>query len=250
MTDPIAIITGAGSGIGRRTALALWDAGYSVVLAGRRADALDETIAEAGVEGSRALAVPTDVSDPAAVENLFAQTVERFGRLDLLFNNAGMSPGGHPLEEYSFEAWQATLAVNLTGTWLCIQAAFKQMKAQDPQGGRIINNGSLSAQRPRPQSAPYVAAKHAINGLTKVASVEGRAYQICVGQIDIGNAATDMTERMSAGVLQANGERVPEPTMNADNIAQAVVYMASLPLDTNVPFITVMANEMPFWGRG
>lgn len=250
MAERIAIITGAGSGIGRRTAFALWDAGYKVVLAGRRPDALAGTIVESGVDESRALAVPTDVGDPAAVDNLFAQTKERFRRLDLLFNNAGMSPPDQPLEDFSFETWQATLAANLTGTFLCMQAAFKLMKAQTPRGGRIINNGSISAQRPRMNTAPYVAAKHGITGLTKSGALEGRAYNICVGQIDIGNAATVMGERRREGTLQADRVSRPEPMMHADNIAQAVVYMASLPLDTNVPFVTVMANQMPFWGRG
>lgn len=245
----VAIITGGGSGIGKRTALALLAEGYAVGLAGRRQEKLEETAQESGA-GERALVVPTDVSDPASVQNLFDRTVEAFGRLDLLFNNAGRGSPRHEFDEIPFDAWQSVLAVNLTGSFLCTQQAFRIMRDQTPQGGRIINNGSISAHAPRPNSAPYTATKHAITGLTKSTSLDGRKYNICCGQIDIGNAATEMTERMKGGVPQANGSSMVEPTMNSDAVAQAVLYMASLPLDTNVLFLTVMANQMPFVGRG
>ncbi len=246
----VALITGAGSGIGKSTALALLRAGYRVVLAGRRADALQSTIDEAGADGARALAVPTDVTDAASVQALFAKTKETFGRLDLLFNNAGTGAPGVPLEELSLEQWQHVVNVNLTGPFLCTQEAIKMMKAQDPQGGRIINNGSISAHAPRPNSAPYTATKHAISGLTKSTSLDGRKYNIACGQIDIGNAATPMTQRMQRGVPQANGEVKVEPTMDVENVARAILYMDSLSLDANVQFITVMATQMPFVGRG
>lgn len=246
----VAIITGAGSGIGKATALALLREGYRVVLAGRRAEALQSTIDDAGEMGERALAVSTDVGDPESVRALFAKTKETFGRLDLLFNNAGRGAPGVPLEELSFDDWQAVVAVNLTGSFLCTQEAIKIMKEQDPQGGRIINNGSISAHAPRPNSAPYTATKHAITGLTKSTSLDGRKYNIACGQIDIGNAATPMTQRMQRGVPQANGETKIEPTMDVENVARAVVYMDSLTLDANVQFITVMATQMPFVGRG
>lgn len=246
----VALITGAGSGIGKATALALLRAGYNVVLAGRRAEALQSTIDDAGTDASRILAVPTDVTDQAAVQALFAKTKEHFGRLDLLFNNAGTGAPGVPLEELSLEQWQHVVNVNLTGSFLCTQEAFKIMKDQEPQGGRIINNGSISAHAPRPNSAPYTATKHAITGLTKATSLDGRKYNIACGQIDIGNAATPMTQRMQRGVPQANGEVKVEPTMDVENVAQAVVYMDSLTLDANVQFITVMATQMPFVGRG
>jgi len=246
----VAIITGAGSGIGQATALALLRAGYRVVLAGRRTEALQSTIDEAGELGTNALAVATDVADPASVQRLFAKTKEHFGRLDLLFNNAGTGAPGVPLEELPFEQWQHVLNVNLTGSFLCTQEAIKLMKAQDPQGGRIINNGSISAHAPRPNSAPYTATKHAITGLTKSTSLDGRKYNIACGQIDIGNAATPMTQRMQRGVPQANGEVKVEPTMDVENVARAILYMDSLTLDANVQFITVMATQMPYVGRG
>jgi len=246
----VAIITGAGSGIGKSSALALLQAGYRVVLAGRRADALHSTIDEAGADGARALAVPSDVTDAASVQALFAKTKETFGRLDLLFNNAGTGAPGVPLEELTLDQWQHVVNVNLTGPFLCTQEAIKLMKAQDPQGGRIINNGSISAHAPRPNSAPYTATKHAITGLTKSTSLDGRKYNIACGQIDIGNAATPMTQRMQRGVPQANGEVKVEPTMDVDNVARAILYMDSLSLDANVQFITVMATQMPFVGRG
>lgn len=246
----IVMITGAGSGIGKATALAMWEAGYSVVLAGRRENVLRQAVADAGVTDDRALIVPTDVRDPESVENLFAQTLSTFGRLDVLFNNAGIGAPGVPLEELALEQWQAVVDTNLTGTFLCTQEAFKVMKSQNPQGGRIINNGSISAHAPRPNSAPYTATKHAVTGLTKSTSLDGRKYNIACGQIDIGNAATDMTERMQQGVPQANGSMMIEPTMNVKNVAEAVVYMASLPLNANVQFMTVMATQMPYVGRG
>jgi len=246
----VALITGAGTGIGKHTALALLREGYSVVLAGRRPEPLQTTVAEAGAAADRALAVPTDVGDPASVRALFAKTVETFGRLDLLFNNAGMGAPPVLLEDLTYEQWKAVVDVNLTGSFLCTQEAFKIMKNQDPRGGRIINNGSISAHAPRPNSAPYTATKHAITGLTKATALDGRKYDIACGQIDIGNAATDMTARMKKGVPQANGSIEVEPTMDVNDVARAVVYMASLSLETNVQFITVMATKMPFVGRG
>ena len=245
----VAIITGAGSGIGKRTALLLLAEGYSVALAGRRLDRLQETAAEAGA-GERALIVPTDVTDPTAVDELFNRTIEAFGRLDLLFNNAGRGAPRVEFDEISYEDWKAVVDVNLTGVFLCTQRAFRIMKNQTPQGGRIINNGSISAHTPRPNSSPYTSTKHAITGLTKSTSLDGRAYNICCGQIDIGNAATEMTERMQTGIPQANGTIVVEPTMNSDSVAQTILYMDSLPLDSNVLCLTVMANQMPYVGRG
>jgi NAD(P)-dependent dehydrogenase (short-subunit alcohol dehydrogenase family) len=246
----IAIVTGAGSGIGRAVALALTGAGYAVVLAGRRIEPLNDTAKKAASGGGQTLAVSTDVTSKESVKALFNRTKAEFGRLDLLFNNAGTFTPAVPLEEVSFEQWQAIVATNLTGPFLCTQEAFRIMKAQQPQGGRIINNGSISAYAPRPMSAPYTATKHAITGLTKSTALDGRAYNIACGQIDIGNAATDMTAKMKDGVPQANGTRAPEPTMNAQHVADAVVYMASLPPDANVLFLTVMATKMPFVGRG
>jgi NAD(P)-dependent dehydrogenase (short-subunit alcohol dehydrogenase family) len=246
----VAIVTGAGSGIGRGAAVALLGEGYAVALAGRRQDALQESIAEAGADGNRALAVPTDVSDPASVGALFAATVEAFGRLDLLFNNAGAGAPPVPLEDLTFEQWSSVVNVNLTGVFLCTQEAFKVMKAQDPMGGRIINNGSISAHAPRPNSAPYTSTKHAVTGLTKSSSLDGRKYDIACGQLDIGNAFTPMAARMKDGVPQADGSTKPEPLMDVDNVSRAVLYMASLPPDANVQFLTVMATKMPFVGRG
>jgi NAD(P)-dependent dehydrogenase (short-subunit alcohol dehydrogenase family) len=249
-TPRVALVTGAGSGIGRACALALHAAGWHVVLAGRRADALQQTIAAAPSDAERLLAVPTDVGDPASVKALFARTKEVFGRLDLLFNNAGMGTPAVPIEELSYEQWQAVVAVNLTGPFLCTQEAFRLMKSQTPQGGRIINNGSISAYAPRPRSAPYTSTKHAISGLTRSTALDGRAYHIACSQIDIGNAATEMTERMTQGVLQANGETKAEPRMDVRHVAAAVVHIAGLPLEANVLFMTVMATNMPFVGRG
>jgi NAD(P)-dependent dehydrogenase (short-subunit alcohol dehydrogenase family) len=249
-TGKIALVTGAGSGIGRAIALALLHAGYSVVLAGRRLSALEETAALAGADGGRALAVSADVSDPASVKALFAQTRTHFGRLDLLFNNAGVFAPPVPLEDLGFEQWQAAVSINLTGAFLCTQEAFRIMKEQQPRGGRIINNGSIAAHTPRPFSVAYTATKHAITGLTKSASLDGREYDIACGQIDIGNASTDMTARMEKGILQANGAVQVEPTMAVEHVANAVLYMDSLPLDANVQFMTVMATKMPFIGRG
>ena len=245
-----AIVTGAGTGVGRAVALALVGEGYSVALAGRRADRLDETRSRAGDESARALVVPADVSDPESVRALFAKTKDAFGRLDLVFNNAGINVPGVPLDELDVEKWKAVVDVNLTGTFLCIREAFRVMKAQKPRGGRIINNGSVSAHVPRPSSAPYTATKHAITGLTRIASLDGRAFDIACGQIDIGNALTEMTARMTGGVRQADGSVRVEPTMDVDNVARAVVYMASLPLNANVQFLSVMATKMPFIGRG
>ncbi|HTX13978.1 MAG TPA: SDR family oxidoreductase [Candidatus Baltobacteraceae bacterium] len=245
----IAIITGAGSGIGRYVALALAKEGYSMALAGRRREPLEATALALKGTNSQALVVPTDVGDPASVRELFAKTKDEFGRLDLLFNNAGISTGG-PLEDLTYERWKSVVDTNLTGTFLCTQEAFRIMKAQDPRGGRIINNGSISAHAPRPNSAPYTATKHGITGLTKVTSLDGRKYDIACGQIDIGNAATDMVERMKKGVPQANGAIAVEPTMDPADVARAIVYMASLPLDANVQFMTIMATKMPFIGRG
>ena len=250
MSDKVAIITGAGSGIGRETALAMLRAGYAVALAGRRAERLEETVQAAGEAGSRALAVPTDVSEPTAIQALFAKTKEAFGRLDVLFNNAGTGAPPIPLEDLTYEQWKTVVDLNLTGAFVCTQEAFKLMKTQDPMGGRIINNGSISATTPRPNSAPYTSTKHAMTGLTKATSLDGRKYNIACGQIDIGNAATEMTQRMQGGALQAHGKTVVEPTMDARHVADAVVYMAGLPLDANVLFLTVMATKMPFVGRG
>jgi NAD(P)-dependent dehydrogenase (short-subunit alcohol dehydrogenase family) len=224
--------------------------GYSVVLAGRRADALAAAIRTAGDAGARALAVPTDVSDPASVSALFARTTERFGRLDLLFNNAGGNAPGIPLEDLTYEQWQKVVNVNLTGVFLCTQEAIRIMKAQTPRGGRIINNGSISAHTPRPNSAPYTATKHAVTGLTKVTALDGRKYDIACGQIDVGNALTEMAARMAKGVPQANGTVAPEPLMDVQHVADTVLHMASLPLDANILFVTVMATNMPFVGRG
>ncbi|MFC9173344.1 MULTISPECIES: SDR family oxidoreductase [Streptomyces] len=245
----VAVVTGAGSGIGRAVALALAHAGWSLALAGRRAEPLAETAAAAGAP--EALCVTTDVTDEDEVAALFSAVRERFGRLDLLFNNAGtFGPGGVPLEELAAADWRAVVDVNLTGAFLCAQAAYRLMREQDPQGGRIINNGSVSAHAPRPDSVAYTATKHAITGLTKSLSLDGRPYRIACGQIDIGNAATEMTERMQTGALQANGELAVEPVMAAADVARTVVHMAELPLEANIPFLTVMATNMPYVGRG
>ena len=249
-SNKIAMVTGAGSGVGAATTLALLKEGYSVVLAGRHREALDRTISQAGNVGTRALAVGADVSDPASVNALFERAKATFGRLDLLFNNAGIGAPSIPLEQLTLEQWRKVVDVNLTGTFLCTQAAIRLMKEQNPRGGRIINNGSISAHAPRPNSAPYTATKHAITGLTKSTALDGRKYDIACGQIDIGNAQTDMTARMKDGVPQPNGELAVEPTMDVAHVAQAVLYMASLPLDANVLFLTVMATKMPFVGRG
>ena len=252
MSPPVkvAVVTGAGTGVGKATALALLENGYCVTLAGRRIERLEMTVAEAGPAASRTLVVPTDVGNPDAVRALFAGTQERFGRLDLLFNNAGTSAPPVPLEDLTYDQWKSVVDTNLTGAFLCTQQAFRLMKSQDPMGGRIINNGSISAQVPRPNSAPYTATKHAITGLTKSTSLDGRKYDIACGQIDIGNAETEMTGAMKTGIRQPNGSIVPEATMDVGNVARAVVYMASLPLDANVQFMTVMATKMPFIGRG
>ncbi len=249
MTDSprIALITGAGSGIGKVTAFALWEAGYELALAGRREDMLRETVNEAGVNDDRALVVPTDVSDRQAVVRLFSAIKDRFGRLDVLFNNAGMNAPAIPLADLTEEEWHSVVAVNLTGAFFCLQEAYKLMQSQAPRGGRIINNGSISAQVPRPHSAVYTATKHAIAGLTKSTALDGRAYDIACGQIDIGNARTEMSEQMQERLKQTNAA---EPQIDARHVADAVVYMANLPLSVNVPFITVMANGMPFIGRG
>jgi NAD(P)-dependent dehydrogenase (short-subunit alcohol dehydrogenase family) len=242
----VALVTGAGSGIGRAVAVALSAEGYVLALAGRRRDALEETAKLC----REALVLPADITDPQAVESLFAEVQSRYGRLDLLFNNAGAGAKPVPLEELPFEEWQRVLAVNLTGAFLCTQQAIKLMKTQKPQGGRIINNGSISAHTPRPHSAPYTATKHALTGLTKSVALDGRPFNITCGQIDIGNAQTPLTARMQTGVAQADGSVRPEPVMNVEDVARAVVYMASLPPDANVLFLTVMANRMPFVGRG
>ena len=246
----IALVTGAGTGIGRGAALALARAGYSVVLAGRRREPLEETASEAAASGAATLVVPTDVSDRRSVEALFARTKETFGRLDLLFNNAGIAARGVPIDELTFDEWRAVVEINLTGTFLCTQGAVRLMKDQQPRGGRIINNGSISAYAPRPNSAPYTATKHAITGLTKSTALDGRRHDIACGQIDIGNAATDLTAKMADGVAQADGSLAVEPRMDVEHAAQAIVYMAGLPLDVNVLFLTVMATKMPFVGRG
>ncbi|MAM92612.1 MAG: 3-oxoacyl-ACP reductase [Opitutaceae bacterium] len=246
----VAIITGGGSGIGKSVAIALASEGYAVTLAGRRQETLDATAKEISDSGGKALAVPTDVTDAESVENLFARTAEIYGRVDVLFNNAGAFGPASLLEDIDTDEWRSVVDVNLTGPFLCTQAAFRVMKNQDPQGGRIINNGSISAYTPRPNSAPYTATKHAITGLTKSTALDGRKYDIACGQIDIGNATTDMTEKMKQGVLQADLTKKVEPTMSVKNVANAVVYMASLPLDANVLSMTVMTTKMPFVGRG
>ncbi|MEQ1686238.1 MAG: SDR family oxidoreductase [Burkholderiaceae bacterium] len=246
----IALVTGAGSGIGRATSLALITAGYHVVLAGRRADALQQTAELAGTLAGNALPVPTDATDPAAVKALFDTVHAKYGRLDVLFNNAGTGAPAIPMDELTFEQWKAVVDINLTAVFLCTQQAFRLMKSQSPRGGRIINNGSISAYAPRPFSAPYTATKHAITGLTKATSLDGRAHDIACGQIDIGNAASEMTQRMTTGVPQANGTTMVEPRMDLAHVANAVVHMASLPLEANVQFMTVMATKMPFVGRG
>ena len=248
--NKVAIVTGAGSGIGKAVSLALLKDGYRVALAGRRQDALDKTVADAGEAGARALAVSTDVANPESVRALFAKTREKFGRLDLLFNNAGVGAPGVPMEDLTFEQWKNVVDINLTGSFLCTQEAIKIMKSQSPKGGRIINNGSISAHAPRPNSSPYTATKHAITGLTKSTSLDGRKHDIACCQIDIGNAHTELAARMANGVPQANGTIAVEPLMDVAHVANSVLYMASLPLEANVQFLTVMATKMPFVGRG
>jgi NAD(P)-dependent dehydrogenase (short-subunit alcohol dehydrogenase family) len=245
-----AVVTGAGTGIGKAVALGLLHHGYGVALAGRRLEPLQQVVADAGLSAERALAIPTDVGDPDSVAALFAEVKSAFGRLDVLFNNAGIGAPAVPLEELTYAQWKAVVDANLTGAFLCTQQAFRIMKDQAPRGGRIINNGSISAHVPRPNSAPYTSTKHAITGLTRSTSLDGRKYDIACGQIDIGNAATEMTERMTAGVPQANGTTMVEPRMDVAHVASAVLYMAGLPLDANVQFMTVMASKMPFIGRG
>ncbi len=247
---PVAVITGAGSGVGRASALALLRDGWSVALTGRRMERLEQTQQMAGEDADRSLAIVSDVTMPDSVSALFARVREEYGRLDLLFNNAGGGSPPLPLEDLSLEQWQNVVDLNLTGCFLCTQEAFRIMKDQDPRGGRIINNGSISADRPRPNSAPYTATKHALTGLTKSTALDGRKYDIACGQIDIGNAATEMTAGMARGVPQPSGERMPEPTFDVEHVAEAILYMARLPLDANVPFITVMATKMPLFGRG
>jgi NAD(P)-dependent dehydrogenase (short-subunit alcohol dehydrogenase family) len=251
-SQKVAVVTGAGTGIGKAVALALMKEGYAAVLAGRRKDKLEETASEGKATGAKSLVVPTDVSDPAAIRALFAKTKESFGRLDVLFNNAGIGAPAVPLEDLPYETWKQVVDTNLTGLFLCTQEAIKIMKAQDPRGGRIINNGSISAHAPRPRSVAYTATKHAVTGLTKSTALDCRGYDIACGQIDIGNAATPLTDRMvqGQGVMQADGSMAVEARMDVEHVGRAVVYMASLPLDTNVLFMTVMANLMPFVGRG
>lgn len=249
-TSRIALVTGAGSGVGKAAALALLAAGWRVALVGRRPEPLQEVATQSGAAADRYLVAPADVSDEASVQAMFAKVVSHFGRLDLLFNNAGVNAPGIPLEELSLDQWKNVVDINLTGMFLCIREAFRVMKAQSPRGGRIINNGSISATTPRPNSIAYTSTKHAVSGLTKTASLDGRKYDIAVGQIDIGNAATDMAMRMAKGVLQANGEVAVEPLMDVNIVGQSIVYMASLPLEANVMFHTVMATKMPFAGRG
>jgi len=248
-TQKVAVVTGAGSGIGRASAMALLEAGYCVALAGRRQDALDETVT-LGKSAERAIALATDVGRPEQVDALFKSTVARWGRVDVLFNNAGSNAPGVLFEDLSYAKWQSVVDCNLTGSFLCAQAAFRIMKDQSPRGGRIINNGSISAHAPRPDSAPYTATKHAITGLTKTISLDGRKYDIACSQIDVGNAMTELASRMSRGVKQANGAVAVEPMMDVSRVAEAVVYMADLPLDTNIQFMTIMATKMPFVGRG
>jgi len=252
MSSPtkVAVVTGAGTGIGKAVALALMQEGYAVALAGRRRDKLEETAGEGRAFGAQSLVVETDVSDPVSVKALFARTKEAFGRLDVLFNNAGIGAPPVPLEDLPYETWKKVVDINLTGMFLCTQEAIKLMKAQEPRGGRIVNNGSISAHTPRPRAVAYTATKHAVTGLTKQTALDCRGYDIACGQIDIGNAATPLTDRMVAGVLQPDGSTKPEPRMNVADVGRAVVYMAGLPLDTNVLFMTVMANLMPFVGRG
>ncbi len=252
MTAPnkVALVTGAGTGIGKAVAQALTRDGFAVVLAGRRREPLDATAAEIAKTGGRALAVPANVGDPASVKALFAKTRETFGRLDFLFNNAGSGAPAIPLEDLTYEQWRTVVDVNLTGAFLCTQEAFRIMKDQTPRGGRIVNNGSISAHSPRPNTAPYTATKHAITGLTKSTALDGRKYDIACGQIDIGNAATEMTERMTKGIVQANGSMMVEPRMDVNHVASAVAYMAGLPPESNVQFMTIMATKMPFVGRG
>ncbi len=249
-SSKVAIVTGAGSGIGKAATLALLGDGYRVVLAGRRSEPLAEVIALGGASSARALALPTDVSDADSVKSLFDVAVQRFGRVDLLFNNAGVNAPAVPLEDLTLAQWQNVVDINITGMFLCLQQAFRVMKAQTPRGGRIINNGSISATTPRPNSSPYTTSKHAVKGLTKAASLDGRKYDIAVGQIDVGNAATEMAQRMATGILQANGEIAVEPLMDVNIVGQSVLYMANLPLEANVMFHTVMATKMPFAGRG
>ena len=246
----VALVTGASAGIGRACAIALLKAGYSVTVTGRRADALQETLDRAGAEGKNGLALAGDIADPDTIVSIFAGTVKKFGRLDVLFNNAGISGPGKLLEDLDVAIWKQIVDVNLTAAFLCTQQAFKIMKAQTPRGGRIINNGSISAHVPRPNSAPYTATKHAMTGLTRSTSLDGRKYDIACGQIDIGNAATEMTDAMARGVPQADGSRAVEPRMDVEDVARAVVFMAGLPLDSNVQFMTIMATKMPFIGRG
>jgi len=246
----VAIVTGAGTGIGKSAALALLKDGYSVALAGRRKEPLEETKAAAGAASSRALVVPTDVANPESIRALFAKTKETFGRLDALFNNAGVGAPGIPMEDLTFEQWKTVVDINLTGPFLCTQEAIKIMKSQDPRGGRIINNGSISAYAPRPNSAPYTSTKHAITGLTKSTSLDGRKYDIACSQIDIGNAQTPLAARMKDGVPQANGTIAPEPLMDVDHVGDAILHIANLPLETNILFMTIMATKMPFVGRG
>ena len=248
--NKVAIVTGAGSGIGKAVALSFLKDGYRVALAGRRKDALEQTQKDSGAAGSRALVVPTNVADPASVKALFAATAKAWGRLDVLFNNAGVSAPGIPLEELTFDQWKNVVDINLTGMFLCIQEAFRMMKDQNPRGGRIINNGSISAHAPRPNSAPYTATKHGVTGLTKSASLDGRKYDIACSQIDIGNALTEMAARMTKGVPQADGSIKVEATMDVQHVADAVLHMASLPLEVNAQFVTIMATKMPFVGRG
>jgi len=248
--NKVAIVTGAGTGIGRASALALLRDGYSVALAGRRMEPLEQTLDQAGTVASRTIAVPTDVGDPDSVQNLFAKTLESLGRLDVLFNNAGTGAPPVLMEDLTYEQWQRAVDANLTGVFLCTQQAIKIMKAQDPMGGRIINNGSISAYAPRPNSAPYTATKHGVTGLTESTSLDGRRYNIACSQIDIGNAATEMTNSMEAGIVQPYGEVVVEPRFDVEHVADAIVYIANLPLDTNVQFMTIMATKMPFIGRG
>ncbi|MEK0084164.1 SDR family oxidoreductase [Benzoatithermus flavus] len=246
----VALVTGAGSGIGRAVTLAMMAEGYAVTLVGRRKEQLEATAKAGEATGARTLVAPADIADPAQVRAVFAKVEETFGRLDVLFNNAGISAISAPVDEVPFEQWQAVVDVNLTGAFLCAQEAFRLMKRQSPRGGRIINNGSISAHAPRPNSAPYTATKHAITGLTKSISLDGRNFDIACGQIDIGNAATEMTARMTEGVPQADGRIAPEPRMDVEHVAKAVLFMASLPLESNVQFMTVMATKMPFIGRG